>query len=120
MRRTRHQGLRRIAAKWYWREGDARAVLAAWEDSEERLTSFCRRLEIERSRLLRWRRRLGRDAKPSFHPVRLVESVAQVAAKPTPPIEVTLGDGRSVIVREGFSEQSLRQVLDVLEVTRRC
>lgn len=110
--------IRKVAAQRYWREEQARVVVAAWKRSDESLTAFARRHGIERRRLERWARRLGRAAgKVRFHRVRLVgrPAVAGEVHDVGSPIEIEWSPGRRVRVFPGFAAEDLGRVLEVLE-----
>jgi hypothetical protein len=131
---------RRGAAEWA-------ALIDEWNASGLKLPEFCRQRGLSRGTMLGWvykpalkqaiesarRKGLGQANKalpeslpgapiPShtFLPVRLAETPA-VAQPPTDraAIEVVLGAGRRVAVAPGFDEETLRQVVLVLE-SRRC
>jgi hypothetical protein len=96
----------------YWREAEAQAVVAAWRESGETLTTFARQRGVPPRRLARWARRLGgakRGAAVRFHPVRLVAPAAREAR-----IEIVLGGGVEVRVPSGFAVEDLRRVLAVV------
>ena len=72
---------------------------------------YCRQQGLYESLFYYWRREIGRrdrQAQPVFVPV-AVEAPAESA------IEVTLASGHVVRVRAGFDEQTLRQLLALLE-----
>lgn len=50
--------VREAVSSGYWHEEEARAVVAAWRASGERLAVFARRHSVQPRRLARWHRRL--------------------------------------------------------------
>ena len=116
----RKKGVARVAKLRYWQAGDARVVVKAWKDSGEGLPAFARRHGIKPRRLGQWARRLeSPDEGIAFHPVRVVQAPSEERRGPDP-IEVVLGDGRSVRVPPGFAAQDLERVLGVLEARPAC
>ena len=114
------KGVARVAKLRYWQAEDARVVVKAWKDSGERIPAFARRHGIKPRRLGQWVRRLeSPGGGMAFHPVRVVQAPAQERPGPDP-IEVVLGDGRSVRVPSGFAAQDLERVLGVLEARPAC
>lgn len=105
----------RVAEGRYWRDGDARIVVEAWQASGEGLGAFAKRYGIHPRRVRRWASQLGGKAEAAavvFHPVRLV-----AAARPAEPgalIEIVLGEGVIVRVPGGFAAEDLERVLGVL------
>ena len=116
----RKNGVARVAKLRYWQAGDARVVVEAWKDSGEGLPAFARRHGIKPRRLGQWARRLETSGEEvAFHPVRVVQAPAEERPG-ADPIEVVLGDGRSVRVPPGFAAQDLERVLCVLEARPAC
>jgi len=118
MRRT--QALAAVAKRSYWREGDARQIVDAWQSSGQPLTGFARRLGVDWRRVSRWATRLGQAEATGlrFHPVRVLDA-------PTPgpgagSIDIEVGQGRRVRVAPGFAADDLRRVLAVLDESRPC
>ena len=95
----------------YWREAEARVVVAAWRQSGETLTAFARRRGVHPRRLARWARRLeGKRGEPvRFHPVQLVAARPREAK-----LEILLRSGCRVRVPSGFAVEDLRRVLEVV------
>ena len=96
----------------YWREAEARVVVAAWRRSGETLAAFARQRGVHPRRLARWARRLEggkRGAAVHFHRVRPVAPAAREAR-----IEIVLGGGVEVRVPPGFAMEDLRRVLAVV------
>lgn len=109
MRKGRMAEKSKALVKLRWSESDARAVVSAWRQSGKRISEFAVENGLSEERVRRWSVRLeGRGRRERFYPVRLVggESAA---------IEVELLNGRRVRVREGFSSEELRRVLEVVE-----
>jgi transposase len=120
---ARSSEIRQVAAQPYWREGQARAVLEAWQRSGESLAGFARSHGIGRQRLERWARRLGESAgRVRFHRVRLVERRRSAGAVHSggAPIEIEWAPGRRVRVFPGFAVEDLGRVLEVLEGREKC
>jgi transposase-like protein len=117
---SRARALAELASRPYWREHDARRIVAAWHESGESMVGFARRLGLTRHRLSRWATRLG-HAEPTrlqFHPVRVATSMPSPSA--TAWIEIELGDGRRVRVAPGVAAEDLRGVLAVLAEQTTC
>jgi hypothetical protein len=112
--------IEQVAAKRYWREGEARVVVEAWRRSGESLADFARHRGVGRARLARWARRLDRPSVGvRFHRVQLVERrlVGDDAERGGSRIEI---EGRCVRVLPGFGAEDLARVLEVLEGRQRC
>jgi hypothetical protein len=119
------------AGKGYWREGDARQVVRAWERSGQTLSRFAAARGLKAARLARWANRLRKQAdrrggrggagtaplKLRFHPVELVGPANSHEASV---IEVVLLDGRRVRVPAGFAGEDLERVLRILDERSRC
>ena len=102
-----------VVRKRYWRDAEARVVVAAWRRSRKPLAGFAREHGVEAARVGRWaaRFRAAEDA-VQFHPVRVVGATRAI---PSPEaLEVVLGDGRCVRVPAGFAAEDLQRVLEVL------
>lgn len=115
---ARRPDIGRVAAGRYWREADARVIIAAWQDSGETLSAFARQHGIEPRRMARWRTRLRRAAPAAvrFHPVQVAAESGVRQDGST--IEIELGGWRRVRVGPGFDIDDLRRVMRVLEETR--
>lgn len=113
MAKRKRTGLQDVLEKRYWREGDARAAVEAWQRSGQPISSFARRHGLHPYRLSRWASRLQRKGRPvRFHPVRIVGTDR---GEHRESIEVVLVDGRRVRVPAGFAAADLERVLSVLE-----
>jgi hypothetical protein len=118
MRGERRAGgeVRRVVASRYWREADARAVLAEFDASGLGVAAFCRRYGVGPKRIRYWRGRLaggeGAGRRPTFVPVRVLERAASAGAAA---IEIVVRGERTVRVRPDFDDALLRRVLAVLE-----
>ena len=110
--------VRRVTAKRYWREEDARVVVEAWRESGMTRAAFARRHGVDLQRLARWSARLGEAAGPSvrFHPVRL----AMTESPHVGGIELQLGAGRRIRLEHGFDVEDLRRVLELLGESVSC
>ncbi len=70
------------------------------------VAEFCRDRGIRKAQFFAWRKRLSGN----------VESFVEVQVVPTArPIEIRLGEGRSILVEPGFDPAHLRAVLAALE-----
>lgn len=108
--------VRAKAASKYWREADARVVLAAMSDSGMPLTVFGGHFGIRVEKLRRWRKRLGECAEVTrFHEVRLVEPLMTVSADNGSTFEVVVRGGRSVRVPADFDGVALGRLVEALE-----
>lgn len=105
--------VRRAVASRRWREAQARTVLAELDASGLEVVDFCRRHGIDHQRIGYWQRRLGGGAGTNglLVPVRVVGSSPGIDEEP---IEIVVRGGRTIRVRSGFDEETLRQVLEVL------
>ncbi len=110
--------VRDVAPRRYWREEDARAVVAVWRESGTSLSAFARQHGLQRRRLTRWIRRLETAASLHFHPVRLTGAVDP---HPSPAaIEIELPSGERIRLPRGFDADDLRRVLSILEASPSC
>jgi transposase-like protein len=117
---SRKTEIAEVAGRRYWRDVDARIIVAAWQSSGETLSEFADRHGVDPKRIARWASRLER-AKPAamlFHPVRLAEDGLQSWSGPA--IEIELIGHRRVRVAHGFEVEDLRRVLAVLEEGTKC
>ncbi len=110
MAKSRIAEISKALVKRRWSESDAQAVVSAWRRSGRRISEYAVENGLSAKRVYRWSARLEgrRMRKVRFHPVRLVGGESA-------PIEVELLNGRRVRVREGFSSEELRRVLEVVE-----
>jgi hypothetical protein len=111
---SKKNGVARVASLRYWQVEDARVAVEAWKASGERLPAFAKRHGIKPRRLRQWATRLEAAEEITFHPVRVVESRWEKAQGN--PIEIVMGEGRTVRVPPGFHIQDLERVLSVLSV----
>jgi len=109
--------VRRIARRRYWREADARAVVAGWRESGRSLSSYCSQIGVKRERVSRWAARLeaGRS-EVRFHPVAVVERTTSDGEA----IELELSGGERLRLPAGFEAEDLRRILLVLNERRGC
>lgn len=96
----------------YWRERDAELVLSAWADSGQSLSAFGRQYSISVSRLRRWKRRLADKPLPLFHSVEVINGPRMDASND---LELVLRNGRRVVVRAGFDEETLERLAQLVE-----
>ena len=108
---ARNEGWKRAARSRYWREEDARSIIAAWRRSGDSLPGFCRANGLAAVRVSRWLARLDGPEPVQFHPVRLTHEPA--AAAPAD-IEVDLPGGITVRLPPGFAVEDLRRILGAL------
>jgi len=111
-------------ASRYWREEEARAVLARLEASGESIASFARRHGIGVQRLRWWRSRLGSSEEttsllPALVPVRVVDRTLAIAAPSRAAIEIVVGR-RTVRVTGEFTSDLLLRVVHALEGDASC
>lgn len=111
--------LAKAAASNYWTEGEAQAVLEAYEASGLSVAEFARRHGLGPQRLRWWKKRRAEEVGPalSFVPV-------HVAAAPSPEtqraaggasMEVVLARGRRIRVEPGFDADALARLVRALE-----
>jgi hypothetical protein len=109
--------LKRIAAKKRWNEGDARAVMEAWQEGGLSLAEFCRRNGIGPWRLGQWKKRLGHgsgEAPPRFVPVRLVHNGVDASPSMGIWVEIVLPDGVRIRAGDGFDAGKLAELVSAL------
>jgi transposase-like protein len=99
-----------LSSKRRWTPADARAVLAQLDASGLTIREFAERQGLDRQRLDRWRMRLGRARAPAF-----VEISASVRGGA---IEVVLRAGHVLRVPDGFEAETLRRVVEILDVEK--
>ena len=101
----------RLVRQRRWNADDARAVLKQVDASGLSVGEFAAQYGLDAQRLYRWRAELG-SGPPAVAP-----APAFVEIQPTsrPAIEVALRSGHVVSVPDGFSEETLRRVVAVLE-----
>jgi hypothetical protein len=117
---SRKSGVARVARLRYWQVEDARVAVEAWKESGEGLPAFARRHGIKPRRLRQWATRLEASSEEiAFHPVRVGQWFSEERAQGDP-IEIVMGDGRTVRVPSGFAVQDLERVLRVLEAGQGC
>lgn len=106
----------RIARKRYWREEDAKVVVAGWRSSGETMVAYARHVGVDWQRLRRWASRLSERRSPAvrFHPVRLSQPALPAAA-----IEIHVG-GCRVVVGAGVQADDLKQVLAAVRESAAC
>lgn len=104
-RRLDDRELGRLVRQRRWNADDARAVLKQLDASGLSLGEFAAQHALDVKRLYRWRAELG-SAAPAFVEIKPAASQA---------IEVALRSGHVVSVPDGFSEETLRRVVAVLE-----
>ena len=110
----------------YWREPDAKRVLAALDASGMSTAAFARRHGLNPARLHRWRARLQPpQPAPDFLPVHVATAAqtvaaARTAARATADIELLIGDGVRVRVPRDFCGETLMRLLDVLGGVGSC
>ena len=110
--------VRDVAACRYWREDDARVVVAAWRASGESLSAFARHHGVQRRRIAWWIRQLETAAPLHFHPVRVTGAVDPA---PSPAaIEIELPSGERIRLPRGFDADDLRRVFSVLDASASC
>lgn len=102
---------REVTRSGYWREDDAREVVAAWRRSGESRAQFCRAHGIAVARLSRWIVRLERATTMPFHAVR----VTGVARGDSNALVVELPGVATIRLAPGFAVEDLRSILSALE-----
>ncbi len=111
--------LTRALESRYWKEPEARAVLAAWARTGEPAAVFAHRHGLAPGRLLRWKTRLSSSArKPVFHPVRVIaaERGADTAGREAmATMELIVGGGRRILIRRGFDPALLAELVRAVE-----
>jgi hypothetical protein len=113
--------LARVLESRYWKESEARAVLAAWARTGESAAVFAGHYGLAPSRLLRWKARLSLSGRePVFHPVKLIEAgvglrSGMAEAEATGTLELVLGGGRRILVRRGFDPEALAELVRAVE-----
>jgi hypothetical protein len=121
--KTRLQGSRSLAKvlrSRYWKEEDAREVLAAWSRSGGSALAFARGHGLSPVRLLRWKTRLSATAgRPLFHPVKVIATDGvhgvDTNARPTGSVELVVRSERRILVRRGFDPEVLAELVRAVE-----
>lgn len=104
------RGLGRLVRRRRWNAEDAGTVLKHLEGSGLSVREFAERHGVDVQRLYRWRGDLG--APPAVAPAPAFVEIKPVAREA---IEVALRSGHVVRVPDGFSEETLRRIVAVLE-----
>ena len=114
--------LRSIAASRYWREGEARIIVAAWRESGEPCAAFAQQLGIDSRRLTRWAHRVNapgtqqqRRERVAFHPVHVRTAAERGGGTLDATMELVLPAG-VVRVARGVAPEDLRTVLWALRL----
>lgn len=111
-----------------------KAILDAASRSGLSQSEFCRRQGISLAQYFWWKKKIGtrattgqppvtRRLTPAFLPVRLVERARRSVDIPREcaeggALEIILDGGRRIVVRQGFDPETLRQVVETLEMYR--
>lgn len=101
----------------YWREGDARRALAAWEQTGLTLSAYARGAGIPVARLRRWHARLSSEAAPVFREVHVVPSAPSGTGTPAAAVVPSAIAGEVVVgayvvrVPLGFDDDELRRLV---------
>ena len=115
-KKGRSKALAAAAEKAYWRADDARVVLAALAQSGLTVAAFCRKHELSHKRVLRWRGVLATQSSIAvdFLRVDVVEDKGANGGSGQD-VEVVLGNGRRIAVRQGFDAALLAEVAQTVE-----
>jgi hypothetical protein len=108
-RMNRHR--EEVRAKW-------RELLSEQEQSGESAAAFCRGRALCTRQFYYWKKQSQRGASPQFMEVQLVRSHSREThfrSALASPIEVRLGNGRSLVVGPDFDASHLRALLAVVE-----
>ncbi|MBF0568891.1 MAG: hypothetical protein HQK95_08510, partial [Nitrospirae bacterium] len=93
-------------ASSYWK-----AHIEAWRASGTTQSEYCRQHELKLKAFAYRKRRFDKSAaKPVFHPVRIVEEKTKVS----PSLNLMIGSGYCIEVRDGFNPATLRQIVETL------
>ncbi len=88
------------------------ALMERWQASGLTAEAFAKRERVPVSRLWYWKRRTGRAvATPAFVPVQILQEEGRETA---PSFELTLTDGRRLVIPAALTGRPLRQLLTVL------
>lgn len=115
------RSLGKVLGSRYWREDDAREVLAAWDRSKESAAAFARRQGLSPARLLRWKSRVSSGKrKPVFHPVKVIGTARSPQAvtaevETTGTLELVVGGKRRIVIRRGFDPEVLAELVRAVE-----
>jgi transposase-like protein len=97
-----------------WTEQDARAVLAALEQSGQSVRVFAEAHGLDPQRLYEWRRRVAGGDRTTFRELVVRASSSRAES----PFEIALASGVVVRVPSSFDEGALARLLSV--VSRAC
>jgi transposase len=116
---TADAAVARAAASSYWTEGEAQAVLEAYEASGLSVAEFARRHGLLPQRLRWWKKRRAEQKGPalSFVPVHVAAPPSREAqqAPGRASMEVVLARGRRIRVEPGFEAGELARLVRALE-----
>ena len=100
-------------ARSYWKDADARRVLAAWQASGKSIREFARQRGLNPKRLSRWKQRFRDvdDRLPALLPVHVVDAAAATGESLT----IVLRSGHSIRVGGAFDDGVFARVVALLE-----
>ncbi len=91
-------------------EGEAAELLAAWEESGERISDFCARRGVNWSSLAAYRTARDRRGRRP----RLVELTASNDAEAVVQYRIVFGNGHALELVEGFDDDSVRRISAII------
>ena len=97
-----------------------RSLLAEQKESGQSIAAFCRERQLGEWQFYEWKKRLRPAKAEPFVAVEVVASEpssvpTSPAPMPSPPLEIRLRGGRSVLVGPDFEASHLQRLLRVLE-----
>lgn len=100
-----------IRSRRHWRTDDARAVLERLTSSGLSVQNFAAREGLNVARLYRWRKAIASVGAPGSPTPAFLE----VARGPRPGVEVVLPTGVILRVPNGFEDETVRRLVEILE-----
>ena len=98
----------KLTAKWGKQVRD-------WEKSGQSVRAFCQERGLSEASMHRWKRELGLRKRERAAADLSKMATVQIEPEGDSRIEVELSEGRCIRVRPGFDQETLKQVVAVLE-----
>lgn len=92
-----------------------RSLLAEQKESGQSIAAFCRERQLGEWQFYEWKKRLRPAKAEPFVAVEVIASEPSPAPVASPPLEIRLRGGRSLLVGPDFEAGHLQRLLRVLE-----